>query len=92
MLLEVKCINKSDQPEAHARIKSIGGGSGRLHWKHSQEHAMAWIEGGAFTYYIMRGGQSVRIIIGTTASGHKYLKTAADAEQPDSLLNLPECP
>jgi hypothetical protein len=26
------------------------------------------------------------------ADGHKYLKTKADGEQPDSLLDLPEGP
>ena len=91
ILLEVQCVNKSDRSEAHERIKSIGGGTGRLNWKHSQELAISWIEGGAFSYYLMRGGLAVGIIIATTSSGHKYLKTAADTDQPDSLLSLPEC-
>lgn len=91
ILLEVQCVNKSDRSGAHERIKSIGGGTGRLNWKHTQELAISWIESGAFSYYIMRGGQAVGIIIGTTAEGRKFLKTAADAGQPDSLLGLPEC-
>jgi hypothetical protein len=31
-------------------------------------------------------------VVARAASGHKYLKTESDGEQPNNLLSLPECP
>ena len=39
-----------------------------------------------------RGGSSVDVIIAKSQFGHEYLKTVADGELPNNLLNLPECP
>ena len=87
--LEVKCINKTDRYNAHERIKAIGGGAGS--WKHTQEQAINWIEDGSFAYYVNKGSHSVDVIVATSQYGHKYLKTTADGEQPNNLINLPDC-
>lgn len=85
--LEVTCINKTDRYNPHERIENIGGNS----WKHTEDDAIAYIENGVYSYYVNRGGYEARVII-ATRSGHKYLKTEEDGEQPDNLLSLPECP
>ncbi|WP_414322894.1 DUF3892 domain-containing protein [Xanthomonas campestris] len=32
------------------------------------------------------------MIVATSRSGRKYLRTTADHDTPDNLLSLPECP
>lgn len=91
--VQIQCINKSDRYNAHERIVNIGGvnpDGGR--WRLSLEAAIAGIEGGKWKFYVSVGGQSVWVIIATSANGHKYLKTQNDGEQPNNLLSLPECP
>jgi hypothetical protein len=61
-------------------------------WTMSQEGAISGIEEGKYYFYMNRGGKLINVIVGTSASGYKYLKTFADGEEPDSLLSLPECP
>jgi Protein of unknown function (DUF3892) len=90
--LEVTCINRTDWHNGHERIKNIGGKIGPKVWKNSVEFVMDWIEDGTFAYFVNQGGHQVDIIIAMKADGHKYLKTKADGEQPNSLLSLPECP
>jgi hypothetical protein len=85
--LEVTCISKTDRSSAHERIENIGG----YHWKHSQDDAINFIEGGVYSYYVRRGEYEARVVVATRL-GHKYLKTEDDGEQPDNLLSLPECP
>jgi hypothetical protein len=91
--LRVECINKTDRYDAHERIKSVGGGSSGMSWKHTQEDAIAWAEDGTFAYYVInKEGKEINLIVARSQYGHKYLKTEADGEQPDNLLSLPECP
>ena len=86
--VQVTCINKTDRPDSHERIHSIGGAS----WKMSQQQAIASIEAGTYQFYVRAGGRSVWVIIAVSEDGHKYLKTQADGPQPDNLLSLRECP
>jgi len=90
--IEVNCVNKTDRPDPHERIKAIGGGSIGQQWKQTQEQAITWIEEGTFAYYVDKGGHEVDLIVAVSQHGHKYLKTTADGEQPNNLLSLPECP
>ena len=90
---KVGCVDKSDRPAAHERIRSIGGiredGS---RWKLSQEVAIVGIEEGRWQFHVTVGKETVRVVVATSSQGHRYLKTTADGEQPDNLLSLPECP
>ena len=85
--VDFTCINKTDRYNPYERIENIGG----INWKHSQEDAISYIENGVYSYYVNRGGYQTNVIV-AERSGHKYLKTENDGEQPDNLLALPECP
>jgi hypothetical protein len=61
-------------------------------WKLTQQEAIYAIETGAWRFYVSVGGSTVWVIVATSGSGNKYLKTQNDGEQPNNLLSLPECP
>ena len=91
--LLVECIHKTDRQDAHECIKAIGGDLPGCNWKHTVADAIAWAEGRIFLYYVInQDGREGKVIVARNEHGHKYLKTEADGEQPDNLLNLPECP
>lgn len=90
--IQIQCINKSDRMNAHERIKFIGGIHSGSRWKLSLDQAIQDIEAGKYRFFVSVNGVSVWVIIATSASGHKYLKTVNDGEQPNNLLSLPECP
>lgn len=91
--VEIKCINKNDRYDPHERIKNVGGVNGDgTRWRLSQEEAIAGIEAGKWSFYVLQLGSIVRVIVATSRYGNKYLKTEADGEQPNNLLSLPECP
>jgi hypothetical protein len=50
------------------------------------------IEQGKWSFFVIKDGKTVKVIVATSKYGHKYLKTEADGEQPNNLLSLPECP
>lgn len=91
--VEIRCINKTDRQNPHERIRRIGGvNPNNSRWSLSQQDAIAGIEQGTYEFYVSRGGNTVGVVVATSAAGHKYIKTAADGLQPDNLLSLPECP
>jgi Protein of unknown function (DUF3892) len=61
-------------------------------WKLSQEMAVGSIENGKCQLYLLVDRQPVTVIVAVSRHGHKYLKAQIDPEEPNSLLNLPECP
>jgi len=90
---QVNCINKSDRFDPHERIQNIGGlNSNGTRWKLSQPDAIAGIERGDWKFYVQLNGRNVWIVVAVSRYGNKYLKTEADGEQPNNLLQLPECP
>jgi hypothetical protein len=91
---QVRCINKTNRASAHERIHSIGGTNGDgTRWKLAQGRAITGIENGEYRFFVERpAGHRAWVVVATSSTGRKYLKTEADGEQPDNLLSLPECP
>ncbi len=91
---QIRCINKSDRYNAHERITHVGGvGGDGKRWKLTQTAAIDGIDSGKWGFYVEQPpGHRVDVVVGRSAHGHRYLKTSADAEQPNNLLALPECP
>ncbi len=83
---QITCIAKIHHVNAHERITTVGGAD----FRYSEEEAIAYIESGTYSFYVMVDGARTDVII-ATHSGRKYLKTKSDAVPPDNLLALPEC-
>jgi hypothetical protein len=92
ILLKVKWVDQSDQPDPGQRIRHIGGSSGRLQWLHTHAQAIESIEQNLFTYYVEKDARTFQLEVGLTPNGYKYLKTQADGSQTQLLLKLPKCP
>jgi len=90
---EIKCINKSDRTNIHERIINIGGfNSDNTRWKLTQKEAIDGIKSKRWSFYVIKNGKTVLVIIATSQYGYEYLKTEADNTEANNLLSLPECP
>lgn len=92
--VRIECINKTNRPNPHERISSIGGRNANgTRWHLSQADAIAGIKNETYTFYVERpAGHVANVIIARSVYGYEYLKTASDGEQPNNLLALNECP
>lgn len=92
---EITCINKTDRDNPYERITHIGGDTGGENgggsWKITQQKAIQGIEAGTWSFYVKANNNKVNVIVAKSRFGNKYLKTEADGEEPNNLLNLPEC-
>jgi Protein of unknown function (DUF3892) len=91
--IQIKCINKQDRPNPHEHITHVGGHEDKP-WKITQQEAIDFIENEEWKFWVKPPGfkESVWVIVAKSRYGHKYLKTAADGENENNLLSLPECP
>jgi Protein of unknown function (DUF3892) len=92
ILLQVKWVDQSDRSEAHQRIQQIGGDSGELQWHHTQAQAIESIEQDQFAYYVEKDARVLKLGVGQTAHGEKYLTVRPDGGPPEILLQLPGRP
>ena len=92
ILLEVQWVDQSNHPEAHQRIRRIGGDSGQFQWQHTQAQAIEFIERGQFAYFVKHGDGTLNLDVDRAADGGKYLTIPADGGQLRVLLDLPGNP
>ena len=89
---QIKCINKVERYNPHERIVSVGGFDNGSRWKISQIDAVQAILDQKHTFFVIQNGKEVEVVVATSASGHRYIRTEPDNERTNNLLNLPECP
>ena len=90
--VRIQCVNKTNRMNAHERIKDVGGiNSDGTRWKLTETAAIDGIEQGKWRFWASVNEKSVWVVVASRL-GHKYLKTEADGEEPNNLLNLPDCP
>lgn len=85
--IKVTCSSRRREPGGPWRILGLGGPG----WSQGTADVIARIEAGAYYFVEQTGREEARVIVATPISGVKYLKTAADGEQPTTLLALPDC-
>ena len=85
-------VSVAEFGEPHRRIQSVSGFVGEVEWNHTQAQAIKHIEGLLFSYYLFKDARPVRLVVGRTAAGEKFLKTTRDGEIPELLMQLPSIP
>lgn len=91
--IQIRCVKKSDRDNAWERITHVGGvNADGTRWKLTQERAIEGSQSGEWKFYTSVEGDSVWVVVARSRFGNLYLKTEADADQPNNLLSLPECP
>lgn len=88
---QIRCSNKDDRENPYQRISHIGGHVGSP-WKITQQDAIGKIEREEWAFYVGAGAARTWIAVAISPDGEKYLKTETDAQEPASLLALPDCP
>ncbi len=87
----VVCITKrGGHYNPHERISDVGIATAQGTQRYPQEQVISWLDNRVHSFYVMRGGQSVEVIVAAHRE-RKYLTTQADGIEPNNLLALPEC-
>jgi hypothetical protein len=87
----VVCITKrGGHYNPHERITHVGIQTVRSRERHTQEQVIYWIDTRQHSFYVVRNGRSVEVMV-ASRNGRKYLKTEANGNEPNNLLALPDC-
>lgn len=89
ILLTVNWVERANAPDPVCFVRNIGGRSGELEWKHSQDQVIAYIEGGVFEYFIRENSRNLKVQVSQTSEGQKYLQVENGHETPLSEVPLP---
>jgi hypothetical protein len=89
--LEVKCIKRAGNVNAHEHVTHIGGIHLNQKWEASVPNAIARIEAGTHQFFVTQGFDTAEIGVVKMPNGTKYLRTIKDGTLTDNLLSLPEC-
>lgn len=91
--LHVTCVARSDSNDPHARILAVGGRDGwGKPFRLTHEEAVQAVRHGRLNLWFEHPeGHVTPVVVARGAFSHYYLKGEGDLEQPDSLLELPEC-
>ena len=88
----IHCITRSDRLNHDRRVRAIGGvNSDGAHWRLSEAEAIAAIESGRWSFYVIVDRRAIGVVVAVSKYGNKYIKGVSDALHPGSLLSLPEC-
>lgn len=88
----IRCIRKQPRNDIYTRITDVGG-YGTTQWTLPVAEVISRIERGVEAFYVERPtGDAVDVIVARSRYGNKYLRTTADGDEPNNLLDLPECP
>ncbi|NTA82602.1 DUF3892 domain-containing protein [Agrobacterium tumefaciens] len=88
----IRCIKKQPRNDIYNRITHVGG-VGQTQWTLTTDEVISRIEKRTEAFYVEQPtGDQVDVIVSVSRFGNKYLKTTADGDEPNNLLNLPECP
>ena len=89
--IAIESVLKHREPVPFSHVRAVGGstvGGGR--WLLLEDQAIAAIERQRSEFFVRKDGRDVEVVVATSPTGVKYLKTAADGEIPDTLLGLPD--
>ena len=92
LTLKVSQVSLAEHGEPHRRLRAIHGSAGRGEWQHTQEQAIDYLENCLFNYYLLQDARAIRLTVGQTAAGEKFLKTEKDDHVSALLLQLPVIP
>jgi hypothetical protein len=91
--VQIHCVNKTDRMSEDDRIHHVGGiNANGSRWKMSEDEAIAAIKDGRWTFWAACNKRNVRVVIAKNGQSREFLKTEMNAEHPDGLIALPECP
>ncbi len=90
--VEITGIIRSRSEEIHKKISHVTGylQGKKLKFKFTQHQAIDCIEKNIYDFYIVKNGRRIDVIVETSPTGKKYLKSVLDDFQPHDLLSLPE--
>ncbi len=86
----IEYIIKTIRAVPHDRALAIGGREDGTGWKMTESEAIAAIESGQYSFFILHNKAEVTVTV-AGRDGQKYLKTELEEEIPELLLSLPEC-
>jgi hypothetical protein len=90
IMLTVNWVERAKAPAPGGSVRHIGGKSGDMEWKHSEDQAIAFIERGTFDYFVKKNTRNLRVNVFSNTDGRKFLAVSDENSLPLADLDLPD--
>ena len=89
---QITCITRVNHAEPALQITHVGGPNPKGRgWRLTLAEALEGMVSGRWSFFVIKDAQRIKLMVGVSQNGYRYIKSENENSVPHTLLELPDC-